>query len=452
MAQQEPENCKDLETQPLLTPTKGLVNVVPDEDLFLPRGTKHAPFLDITRICCVACVAIDHGYRHFGLWNTLFTQDWVLQYLYLVCGVCFAMSRRSLLGYEMRLAAYLVIGILMNWLGWVATGEDWKSNTFNVIFHMWFIVGLMLYAIALAPLRSYLRRVQEMSHGRPPQLPADSDGPEHTSGVSVARHSQVVAAVGFKEEAWRVVFVVIGGVAFISIFCKVVLDHLFGLLGPAFATFWTSLGSGASFWGLPSTPAESQGFFQEVSTYCTLTASNVYLIVVMPRVFQQVSFTSWAVLINTYLNRMLWYRSAFERPFHGLDLMMIGLTVYSLGMRHRRTVGIYFARYWFFVIFICGLVWQPGSFGRFDEQPPEDIHMRVRVSFVEAVFILAWLIAGEHIAKPEIFTEDKLEFLNTWALIVFLVHKAVHMIVPFPVNWVFLVALAPSLWLVKKAV
>lgn len=435
MADPTLDSNKDLETQPLVSNKehKGLQQ----EDEFLTRGPDgkcYAPFLDITRICCVACVAIDHGYRPFGEWNTLLGQDWVLQYLYLVCGACFGISRSSLLSYEARLGKYVLIGIMVNWLAWVVTGKDWRNNMFNVIFHLWFVVGLMIYAAVLAPLRPYLQRARD-------QVAAQQD-----HEVSLAR-----TAAESKDGTLRSVALIFGGIAAIALVFRVILDPLFSILAPVTWQMWRQLGEGAKFWGLPSSPAESEEFLEQISTYCMLTSSNLYLILVCPRVFVNISFTAWAVFINTYLHRMLFYRAAHERPFHGLDLMMLALTVYYFGMRHRRTLGIYAARYWFIVIFICGLVWRPGSFGRFDETPPEEIHMRVRVNFVEAVFMLVWLIAGEHIAKPEIFTVDKLEFLNDWALLVFLVHKAVHMILPSPVNWVFLVALAPACWLVRRA-
>eukprot|EP00971_Amphidinium_carterae_P239891 4762296-Amphidinium_carterae.1 len=36
--------------------------------------------------------------------------------------------------------------------------------------------------------------------------------------------------------------------------------------------------------------------------------------------------------------------------------------------------------------------------------------------------------------------------MSTWALLVFMVHKAIHIMLPSPVNWLFLLALIPFFW------
>lgn len=472
------------------------------DDLLPPSPDGHHPFLDITRICCVGCVAIDHGNWTFGVWNILFSQDWVLQYLYLVCGVCYGMSSRNLAGYELRLGVYVVIGVLVNWSAWIITGMDWKDDFFNVVFHFWFVVGLMGYVLLLAPLRQYLHYVREKSRpttpqpaavaaqaasARPAGRPEQSDeevgtttsklGDAADGGTSGALRpasqsedqssgEQAAAEAGSDEQTQKhgarlhprdsllYALAVIGGglLANLLLFKVVLVPVLVMALGSSAWHFWAEMGSGGSYWGLPQNPQESQQFLEHMCTYFMLTCSNMYLIVACPIVFQKSSVTGWAVLLNTYLNRTLFHRGQDERPFHGLDLMMLTLTCYYLGLRHRRIIGEYIVRYWFLVLFACALLWPPGLHVRLDEHPPgpEQIGLRCRAEILEAIFIVVWLAAGERLVQREIFTEDKLDFLNDWALIVFLVHKAVHIMLVPPLNWVFLVAIAPACYAWRK--
>uniref|UniRef100_A0A7S0FWU0 Uncharacterized protein n=1 Tax=Pyrodinium bahamense TaxID=73915 RepID=A0A7S0FWU0_9DINO len=429
----------DLEKVPLLA-REAQEHALEPGDEFLTPGEGHHPFLDITRICCVWCVAIDHGNARFGRWNTLFTQDWVLQYLYLVCGVCYGMSRRSLLSYEVRLGAYVVIGIFVNWTAWVVTQRDWKGNFFNVIFHLWFVLGLMVYAACLAPLRPYLERLRRQACAADESTP-EADHPESPGGGELAAQR--------RHFAWALA-VLVGGPLAIALLFVVCLIPFLQLLAPFVWRFCIALGDGGTFWGLPSTVEQSREFIAQLCTYCMLTCCNLYLICVCPWVFRRTSITTWAVFCNTYGHRLLFYRAQDERPFHGVDLMLLALTSYYLGLRHRRVIGELVVRYWFVVLFFCGLLWPPGIHGRFDEDPPKDIELRVRVNLLEAIFVVVWLVAGERIVSPEIFKKDKMDFMNDWALVVFLTHKAVHIVVPSPLNWAFLVGLAFVCWLCRN--
>mmetsp|Transcript_76326 Transcript_76326/g.236366 ORF Transcript_76326/g.236366 Transcript_76326/m.236366 type:complete len:136 (-) Transcript_76326:129-536(-) len=126
--------------------------------------------------------------------------------------------------------------------------------------------------------------------------------------------------------------------------------------------------------------------------------------------------------------------------------MLLGMSCYFLGLRHRRVIGLYLVRYWFLVLLLCAMIWPPGEHQRFDEipPPPRDMELRVRVYLLEGIFVVIWLAAGERLVQPEIFTEDRLAFLNNWGLLVFLVHKAIHMTILPPFNWTVLVLLAPA--------
>jgi len=412
-------------------------------DDLCPSSEEHYPFLDLTRLGCVFMVAVDHGAPAFGYWNVFFAQGWVLQYLFLVCGVCFGMSKKPLLEYELRLGVYAVIGVCVNWSAWLLMGLDWRSNFFNVVFHIWFVVGLMVYAVLLVPVRAFLVSTRAMCDQRaaagenPEEADLPQDEEERGGDVSVPARAEQ------RDALLHALVVIGGGVLGILILFKEVMQPLLKILAPVVLQFVSLLGTGTSFWGLPQNSQESLVFLEQVCSYSMVTTTNLYLMFTCPRVFKRRQLTAWAVLINTYGHRMLWYRSSDERPWHGFDLMTIALTTYFLGILHRRTLGKYIARYWFVPIALCGLLWPAGTYGRLDETPPHDISLRIRSTMMEAIFIVVWLCAGDRIVHKEIFTEDKMVFMNDWALIVFLVHKAVHMMLPSPTNWLVILGIGP---------
>lgn len=399
----------------------------PDRDgdeMLPPSPDGHYPFLDITRVACVACVCIDHGSSAFGQYNVMFAQEWVLQFLYLVSGIGYGMSKRGLLGYQMRLGLYVVIGVCVNWLAYVVKGLDWKGDFFNVVFHFWFVVGLMIYALLLAPLKTHLQRVREECRERPLDVStSESD---------------------LKMDLLKVLAVVFGGFMGVLLLFKVIIEPFGTPLVSGFVLrISMSFGEGGEFWGWPKDLVESEEFVNRLCDYFMLSLTNIYLIVICPKVFHRASITSWVVIIHTYVMRSVFYRGKEERPWKGLDLMMTTLTCYYLGLLHRRQIGEYVVRYWFIILSACALLWPSGLHERLDENPPFDSVLRFRAELLEAIFLICWLTAGDRMVEREIFTEDSMDFLNDWALLVFLVHKAIHIMFPPPLNWLILAGLVP---------
>lgn len=396
------------------------------DELLPPSPDGHYPFLDITRVACVACVCVDHGSSDFGRYNILFAQDWVLQFLFLVSGIGYGMSKRGLLGYEMRLGMYFIIGVCVNWVAYVVKGLDWKNDFFNVVFHLWFVVGLMIYALILAPLKSYLARVSEEVKLRQVQTSAEPKEPDQ------------------KLELLKVLGVIGGGFMGILLFFQVLIrPFILPLLAGLMLRISLAFGSGGGFWGWPQDLDQSNEFLIRINTYFMSTMTNLYLILVGPKCFQRTGITTWVVLVSMYASRAMFYRSKEERPFKGMDLMMLTLACYFLGLTHRRKIGEYVVRYWFVVLFACVLLWPEGLHERLDEDPPLDPMLRFRAAAIEFIFVAGWMTAGERMVQREVFTEDNVVWLNDWALLVFLVHKAVHIVFPSPVNWLVLAGLVP---------
>lgn len=434
-----------------------------DSDLLPPRIVKgEHPYLDITRICCVWCVAVDHGNWTFGQWNCMFTQDWVLQYLFLVSGVGYGLSSRRLGGYLSRLSAYFVLGVLMNWSAAAIAGWNWKGNMFDVVFHLWFVVGLMIYAILLAPLKWYLQSTMEKASREGESSPRaaaeresvpEADHPEVESPQQAPAEAQENSLQQVRDSVLWAMMVIGGGLVCIFFFFLVVMRPVVQLLAAGAGSSLSVFGQGADFWGLPQDYAEAKIFFQRLLTYLMCTCTNIYFMVVCPHVLKEASTTTWLVIVNTYVHKLFFYRAQDDRMLHGLDLMLMGMSCYYFGLRHRQLIGRYVVRYWFAVLLVGALLWPPGAHQRFDEVPPgpQDTEQRIRVYLLEAIFVVIWLAAGERLVQPEIFTEDKLKFLNNWGMLTFLVHKAVHIAVVPPLNWAFLVLLAPACYLVEHS-
>jgi hypothetical protein len=437
------------------------------DDLLMPDPGRHYPFLDITRIACVWCVAVDHGNGSFGKWNVMFTQDWVLQYLFIVAGASFGMTKKGLVSYELRLAVYFCLGVSINWLAWIIVGKDWKHNLSDMIFHLWFIVGLMIMTVFLCPLRFYIQSQLSCGTIRKESKPEVADVPETEAPNEAPDVSEpheepqeepqppptcYTLAARARDSMLCQLLVIGCGYLGIGLFFSVALDPLWDKLAPPLAAL---SGSGqhesgwAEHWGLGGGELEARAMFDRFGLYLMCSVSNVFLMMVGPVVLPQASYTTWLMIFNTYGHKIAVDRKQDDRFFHGFDLTMLGLAAFYLGVRHRQKIGIYIVRYWFVVIFICGLIWPPGTSTRYDEHPPEELSLRVRVNLLEGIICTVWLVAGDRLIQPEIFTEDRMEFLGNWALLIFLVHKFCHMTLPPPLNWTVLVALAPAFYLVE---
>jgi len=434
------------ETVPLLGKGKAL-EVVEDYDsnphALVPAESMHLPFLDVTRIICVTVVCVDHGNWAYGMWNYYFCQGWVLQYLFLVSGVALAMSKKSVWGYSLRLAKYVVVGIGVNWTAWSIAGLDWQHNFFNVVFQLWFVVAVILYSAMLAPLKPYLSRLRAEAHEQTRReriLEAAVESPE--DGAPQPRRSE--DATSF----FKILCYLVGGYLGIQLLFRAVLGPLLAMvLSSHIVSMSQGLGAWSEHWGLPQDPSAAAVFVHRLISYPMLTVTNLFLVFICPIVFKRIPITAWAIIFNTVATRALFFRGSEERPFHGFDIVMIGLVSFYTGLLHRRKVGEYVIRYWFMVLFVLALCWPPGLYGRLDERPPTELGMRAMSAIMEGTFIVVWLVAGERMIQGEIFTEDRFGFMNDAALLAFLVHKAVHILVSPPVSWVILVSLVPLCYL-----
>lgn len=400
------------------------VEEVEDTDRLLPRKIPKGgfPHLDVTRIVCVLLVAIDHGSPMYSEWNVIYVQQWVLQWIVLVSGVSFCLSSKSLPSYLWRLAIYAAVGIMVNWCAWIATGQDWEHDFFNVVFQMWFIVGLMLFCTILSPLKKWLASDAKLLESQEP-LPS---APSPDEGVL------------------NIVLTILMALLFLGLLCIVFLPKLLNpFLAPIFLQFAKSIGGDGNVWGLPANLKESQAFVAHLCTYAFLTLSNLFLVRTFRSIRIKPSIIPWVVMANTLVNRALIYRGPEERPFHLLDIMILGMVAQTYGILHRKTVGDYYCRYWFVLLIGFAITWPPYLDRRLDMYPTFDRILRCKAELMESLCLMGWLSASDRFFSREIFTKDHLGFLNDWALIVFLVHKAMHIIFGLPYSWIVLLLLIP---------
>mmetsp|Transcript_82582 Transcript_82582/g.229125 ORF Transcript_82582/g.229125 Transcript_82582/m.229125 type:complete len:453 (+) Transcript_82582:99-1457(+) len=390
-----------------------------DERLLVPTPDGYFPHLDIWRFMCIAVVVLDHGNGSYSYWNLFFGQNWALQYIFVICGVAFGLSKRSLGGYLFRLVAYAIVGISCNWLAYVITGQDWRHDPWNMVFQFWFIIALIGYSLLLVPLRRYLVSCHD--------LPKIGDSKVK---LTVTR---VLGGIG----------VILGGLACIFALLSVGLTWLTaGFLKGKLQAALSKLGPGLAYW---ADKDQAGGLLQGLCTALELTVSNFWLAFAIPTVFpSEASVTGWVILINMHTRRLShWYSGLGEKLMNGLDLMLLGLVCFHLGLKYRRQVGNVAVRYWFVWLSVCGLVWKPGTSGRMDLLMPEDWSMTWRMRFIDTVYMGVWLVAGDRFVDPKIFTEDKCNFINNLGLFLFLVHKAIHIVLPVPWNWVLILSLGP---------
>jgi len=370
---------------------------IEEDDQFCPPSCKHHAFLDLTRIFCVALVVTDHGNGEYAQWNTVWAQHWVLQYLWVLCGVCFGLSNRDLRGYLLRLAGYFVVGYCLNLGAFVIKGFEVRGKLFDVGFHMWFVPGVMGTSICLYPLKARLLRFRggvdpELDGG--PRLINKGRAPRDTApyGATSAAPTDGGAAGDWIAPALRFWGFVGGGTAGIVLAIRALGVGALWVLGAragAVAEMAKAMGGNhGMIWGLPTTPAALAPCVNRWCTYLALTCSNVWILARGPRFTSRPSLVTWAMILNHIGQRCLFPRARDERQSHGFDLMVIGMAACCLGLTHRRTIGKYIARYWFIVLFVLTLFWPLGSHVRYDLTMPDDVVVRVRFECFEAAFLV----------------------------------------------------------------
>lgn len=445
---------------------------VASDDAVLDAATKRHVHLDMVRVLAVAFVAIDHGYKQYSINNVMFTQSWVLQLLWVVCGISWSISRRPLQQYLRRIGIYFLVGVACNWVAWLLLGKDWLADPMGVVYQFWFIVGLALYVIGTAFVKPQLLRACSVVDATDVCARAGSPCCVCQRNMRVDEMSDDLRATrcGFEGpraigDEHRVGHVQCSEVSLdtsqddraVSLFTFVLASQAVAMIVAAFALSGAQttvaqsainllLGEGAAFW---TDGLEDRSFFGQLLA----TFGALFLVSVGARLLRSPRLSpwlAWILIAYAYVNRVVFLPLLFgqfgggvARFFVGFELFLIGLTANCAGLRNVSRVRRWIGNYWFLALVANAFLWGPSWMRRMDERPPHDFLTIFRVNSCEAIWLVSFLAAGSLWFNPVAWPDETITWLRDAALFLYLFHRAVHLLVAPPMNWILLFALLP---------
>lgn len=453
-----------------------------DDRLLSCQVASTYPVIDVFRAGCAACVVLDLGSAKFSNWNVLFCQAWVLQWSFVIGGVCYAISRRPLCSYMGRLGLYLAMGASSNWAASIVTDPEWTS--FKSAFHqLWFIAGLMVFALVFAPVKQNLRQVrQRHADGDLPTLFRGNDLTHTTDALAVSvdacislwvltadRMSKWWPRSEMMGNFWAILRQWISffgvdpatldakgvclefpltvwalSVAWLMnrlLFQKVIVPTCVRLMiGPLLAS-WPS----SEFYDPNSDPEEdATALISSVVARIFPSAMSVMLTLIYPKLSNQVSKVAWLIVINNYGLRLFLPKApqAVELVFVSFDAWFLGLVCFHYGVWRRQVVCEYLMRYWFLLLWICSVVCPTGPLlKRDDPRPVAAAHFHAGEVAVEMFLMVFFLVAMEALIDPKMLCVRKSRFLRAATVPMFLFHRATYLVFPAPLNWGILAAI-----------
>lgn len=440
------------------------------DDVVLDASTKRHVHLDMVRVLGVVFVAIDHGYKQYSINNVMFTQSWVLQLLWVVCGISWSLSRRPLHQYLWRIGLYFLVGVACNWVAWLLLGRDWLADPMGVVYQFWFIVGLALYVMGTALVKPHLLRACSAANAT--DVHAHAGSPCQETNICAAEVSDDLHAAGCGLEGASSVSdeLPIGHVQSteasvdtseddraVSLFALFLASQAIAMMALGFAlssaqttvvksTINLLLGEGATFW---TDGLEDRSFFGQLFA----TFGALFLVSVGSRLLRSPRLSpwlAWILIAYAYANRVVFLPLLFgqfgggvARFFIGFELFLIGLTANCTGLRNVSRVRSWIGNYWFLALVANAFLWGPSWARRMDERPPHDFLTIFRVNLCEAIWLVSFLAAGSLWFNPVAWPEETIAWLRDAGLSLYLFHRAVHLLIAPPMNWILLFALLP---------
>lgn len=428
------------------------------QDAILDPKIKRYAHLDMLRILAVGFVAVDHGTTVYSVHNVLFTQSWVLQLLWVVCGISWSLYKRSNLRYFSKLVTYFAIGVLLNWSAWLILKMDWEKDVFGVIYQFAFILGLILYAAFTLCIKPLFLKGDETA---PDDLQADVESRQaqfldSSNQVDFGEAAFVAAKVSpmttQERRSFRTFLCVM---ALIMMFELSMASVLYVANSSFFAQlFIWALGPGVVFWvdGLN----DKQFCGQMISTFGALG-----LIALGGRILRSPRtspWLAWTIIIWCYVQRIVLLPLLFDqfgggvaRFFVGFELFLMGMTANGAGLKHAAMLREFLRKFWLLPLLMLAFLWgwTDDWAIRMDEHPPEQPVTILRVQLCEAIWVVSFLAAGSLWFDGEAWTDRLRAWLNDYSLALFLVHKAVHLLVPKPYSWFILFLLLPAIFWFK---
>lgn len=371
-----------------------------------------------------------------------------------------------------------------NWCAAVLSGTDWRADFQDVIFQMWFVVGLAIGVVATVLLKAQLRpRLQLPISAQPFIASAESDAGENIEGygdtAEKPSEDRLSQAFYSYSDVHRVQQPSTGAVRFTAIqadtnsvistqrnapmarsfvcMCFVVFAGQVALAqgmqtgGHWLVNLGTALfGSGGAFWGDGLEDKTFVAFLTSFFNIILIAHAGSRLL----RTPATGAWLSWALLVYIYLGgivlALVFGHCKLERAFFGLELFVVSLVASRMGLKGAGSIRRWLRRYWFFFLLALAFLWDPRwdrRLERMDESPPADLPTLVRVKASEALCVVGFLSAGELLFDAKWFAQAHNAWLMEYGLVLFLAHKAVHILAPSPLNWLILVGLAGVCWL-----
>merc|ERR1712032_715570 len=161
-----------------------------------------------------------------------------------------------------------------------------------------------------------------------------------------------------------------------------------------------------------------------------------------------------AIIAYIYFMRILLLPVVFAqfgggvtRFFAGFELFMIGLSANTAELKHAGVLRRWLQDYWLLVLLAYTFIWTPTLAIRMDEHPPEHVMGILRVQVCEIIWVVSFLAAGSLWFTERAWPAKHRAWMGNCFLAMFLVHMAIHIAVPVPLNWLLIfVALPLFFW------
>mmetsp|Transcript_124685 Transcript_124685/g.233147 ORF Transcript_124685/g.233147 Transcript_124685/m.233147 type:complete len:401 (-) Transcript_124685:82-1284(-) len=355
--------------------------------------------IDMMRMACVLVWVVRHGDEDFNDNNIILDQNWSAPLLWLISGMCWGRSRTPLWIYLRRLALIFCVGTALNQFAWKVQNPAEHVDIWNVVFHMWFVAGLMVLSCATAPLKALLDASAEEKNGA---ILWSAAPPVLLIGVATAvylRARSQLPVVGWQGLRWWLD----GNDREI---CMPFVESAVALIIAAYA--------------------------------CTSPLEH------------DCSIIGWVLLTYSLGAWVVYQHSKIGVESAGMNLFILGLVVERLGLWGRGIIGKFITGYWLLVLLVCGWLAIPLVNGQTDLNPSDNPVIRARWCAITVILIVAFLSAGENIQDPlNLFA--RFPGLNYWVVFLYVAHIAVHKIVPSPFNWMVLaVSVVPFLFISRR--
>lgn len=340
-----------------------------------PRSAEPLRYFDLWRCICVACVVVTHIWEGYHAENILGCGQWVLQFLMLISGTCFAKSSSSLMRYCWRLLLVWSVGTLLNWMVMVAVEAKWRDSSWRVQFQMGFCLQILVMALATAPLKWHF---------------TSTGGKQSQDAFS---KFALVALVLYAS----------------GMLCALAVMH----------GFPKQLDASLPTARLGTEILESAG---------VLLLATIALCALAP---ESHGWIGWAMLVLIQLGRVAHSEPRPGSEIHLCDLYAWAVFIHFVPLTNQSGIGLAMAGSWPIWALACAfLLGLPGSGPEFPAMfPSNEVTLRARFYAVETIFAVAFITipaAGPKRTLPiPAWMGPSLSFLNKMSLLAFTSHKAI---------------------------